>query len=113
MPEFTDDQLRYHAAKAGYPAKELAAELLRLREELATSRAACARWNERYTELSHERDALRAKLARVVSFAVPAMEVDGRGDVVSYRCDLCKKDSLPSTDRHHNWCPLAEETNDE
>ena len=36
MPEFTDDQLRYHAAKAGYPAKELAAELLRAREEVAT-----------------------------------------------------------------------------
>jgi len=31
MPEFTDEQLRYHAAKAGFPANVMAAELLRVR----------------------------------------------------------------------------------
>uniref|UniRef100_A0A6M3JHI1 Uncharacterized protein n=1 Tax=viral metagenome TaxID=1070528 RepID=A0A6M3JHI1_9ZZZZ len=37
MPEFTDDQLRYHAAKAGYPAKDLAAELLRVRTAMTAA----------------------------------------------------------------------------
>jgi len=37
MPEFTEDQLRYHAAKAGWPANDLAAELLRMRTAMTAA----------------------------------------------------------------------------
>jgi len=52
-PEFTDDQLRYHAAKAGWPANALAAELLRLRKELAEMEA--------LSDLQHRRTVIADK----------------------------------------------------
>ena len=61
MPEFTDDQLRYHAAKAGYPAKELAAELLQLRGHVFAALNEDRRllslteaWEDQYLRLADE-----------------------------------------------------------
>ena len=98
MPEFTDDQLRYHAAKAGYPAKELAAGLLRVREELASWELGLQTAEESIVALQLERDALRtamtaalrelgvptisypAPVAKAVGILEAALEGEGDGD---------------------------------
>ena len=76
MPKFTDKQLRFHASQPGWPANELAAELLSAREELARPYRAgnLEAENEVWDRLVAERDALRARLARVVKAAQDHMD---------------------------------------
>ena len=73
---FTDGQLKYHASQPGWPANELAAELLSAREELARPYRAgnLEAENEVWDRLVAERDALRARLARVVKAARDHMD---------------------------------------
>ena len=56
MTKFTDDQLRYHAKKGGFPQRELAEELLRVR-------ALVGKFREEATRLEADRDMFGHKVA--------------------------------------------------
>ena len=62
---FTDDQLRYHAEKGGFPANALAEELLRVREKLALAKGVHSNMSVAKNDAIRECIALRARYERV------------------------------------------------
>ena len=97
---------------------ELAAELLRVREELERERRGVRAlvesghtldvWND---ELQAENAALQAKLDRVVEAMIPTVYIVGKGDRKHcLRCDIWW---VPGAEhKHRDGCPLAEEATD-